>query len=33
MILVSVIVLFGLFPSLLFDLIQTASIPLMAGLP
>jgi NADH-quinone oxidoreductase subunit M len=33
MILVSVIVLFGLFPSLLFDMIRTASIPLMAGLP
>ncbi len=33
MILVSVIVLFGLFPSLLFDLIRTASMPLMAGLP
>ncbi len=32
-ILVSVIVLFGLFPSLLFDLIRTASMPLMAGLP
>ncbi|MCF8078666.1 MAG: NADH-quinone oxidoreductase subunit M [Desulfobacterales bacterium] len=33
MILVSVIVLFGLFPSLLFDMIRTASIPFMAGLP
>ncbi|MGD8367700.1 MAG: NADH-quinone oxidoreductase subunit M [Desulfobacterales bacterium] len=33
MILVSVIVLFGLFPSLLFDMIRTASIPLMAGMP
>jgi len=33
MILVLVIVLFGLFPSLLFDLIRTASMPLMAGLP
>jgi NADH-quinone oxidoreductase subunit M len=32
-ILVSVIVLFGLFPSLLFDMIGTASIPLLAGLP
>ncbi len=32
-ILVSVIVLFGLFPSLLFDVIRTASIPFMAGLP
>jgi len=32
-ILVSVIVLFGLFPSLMFDMIQTASIPLINGLP
>jgi len=32
-ILVSVIVLFGLFPSLMFDVIQTASIPLIHGLP
>ena len=32
-ILVSVIVLFGLFPSLMFDLIQTASIPFINGLP
>ncbi len=30
--LVAVIVLFGLFPGLLFDMIQTASIPLMGGL-
>ncbi len=29
--LVTVIVLFGLFPGLLFDMIQTASIPLMGG--
>lgn len=33
MILVAVLVLFGLFPSLLFDLIETASIPFMNGLP
>ncbi len=32
-ILVSVIVLFGLFPSLMFDMIQTASIPFMGRLP
>jgi NADH-quinone oxidoreductase subunit M len=33
MILTSVLVLLGLFPSLLFDMIQTASIPFMSGLP
>jgi NADH-quinone oxidoreductase subunit M len=33
LILVSVIVLFGLFPSLMFDMIQTASIPFINGLP
>ena len=33
MILVSVIVLFGLFPSFMFDVIQTASIPFINGLP
>ncbi len=33
MILVSVIVLFGLFPSFMFDMIQTASIPFINGLP
>jgi len=33
MILVSVIVLFGLFPSLMFDMIQTASIPFLSRLP
>ncbi|MGE0083041.1 MAG: NuoM family protein [Desulfococcaceae bacterium] len=32
-ILVSVIVLFGLFPSLMFDMIQTASIPFIGRLP
>ena len=32
-ILVSVIVLFGLFPSIMFDMIQTASIPFVTGLP
>ena len=32
-ILVSVIVLFGLFPSVMFDMIQTASIPFIKGLP
>ena len=32
-ILVSAIVLFGLFPSLMFDMIQTASIPFLNGLP
>jgi NADH-quinone oxidoreductase subunit M len=33
MILVAVLVFFGLFPSLLFDLIETASIPFINGLP
>jgi NADH-quinone oxidoreductase subunit M len=33
LILVSVIVLFGLFPAVMFDMIQTASIPLISGLP
>jgi NADH-quinone oxidoreductase subunit M len=33
MILVAVIVLFGLFPSLMVDVIQAASIPLIEGLP
>jgi NADH-quinone oxidoreductase subunit M len=33
MLLVLVLVLFGLYPSLLVDLIQTASIPFMDGLP
>jgi NADH-quinone oxidoreductase subunit M len=33
MILVAVIVLFGLFPSLMVDVIQTASIPFIEGLP
>jgi NADH-quinone oxidoreductase subunit M len=33
MILVSVIIFFGLFPSLMFEMIQTASIPLLNGLP
>jgi len=33
MILTAVIVLFGLFPSLMFDMIQTASIPFINGLP
>jgi NADH-quinone oxidoreductase subunit M len=33
MILVTVIVIFGLYPSLLFDVIQTASIPFIKGLP
>jgi NADH-quinone oxidoreductase subunit M len=33
MILVAVIVLFGLFPSLMVDVIQTASIPFIGGLP
>ena len=31
--LVAVIVVFGIFPSLMFDMIQTASIPLIGGLP
>jgi NADH-quinone oxidoreductase subunit M len=33
MILVGVIVLFGLFPALMVDLVQTASLPLIQGLP
>ena len=33
MILVAVILLFGLFPALMFEMIQTASIPLLNGLP
>jgi NADH-quinone oxidoreductase subunit M len=33
MILVSVIVFFGLFPSVMLDVIQVASIPLISGLP
>ncbi|MGD2187238.1 MAG: NADH-quinone oxidoreductase subunit M, partial [Desulfobacterales bacterium] len=33
MILVAVLVFFGLYPSLLFDLIETASIPFISGLP
>jgi NADH-quinone oxidoreductase subunit M len=33
MILVGVLVLFGLFPFLLFDMIESASIPFMSGLP
>ena len=33
MILTAVIVLFGLFPSLMYDMIQTASIPFINGLP
>jgi len=33
MILVSVIVLFGLFPSLMVDMIQTATLPLLHGMP
>jgi len=33
MILVAVILLFGFFPSLMFDVIQTFSIPFMEGLP
>jgi len=32
-ILVAVIVIFGLFPFLMFDMIQTASIPFLGGLP
>jgi NADH-quinone oxidoreductase subunit M len=32
MILVAVLVLFGLYPALMFDVIQTASIPFMSGL-
>ncbi|MEJ2728588.1 MAG: NADH-quinone oxidoreductase subunit M [Deltaproteobacteria bacterium] len=33
MILVAVLVFFGLYPSILFDVIETASIPFMNGLP
>jgi NADH-quinone oxidoreductase subunit M len=33
MILLAVLVTFGLFPSLMFDMIGTASIPFMNGLP
>jgi NADH-quinone oxidoreductase subunit M len=33
MILVFVLVLFGLFPALMFDMIESASIPFMNGLP
>jgi len=33
MILLSVLVIFGLFPWLMFDMIETASIPFMNGLP
>jgi len=33
MILLAVLVLFGLFPSLMFDMIETASIPFINGLP
>src|SRR5512139_1443286 len=33
MMLVGVIVLFGLFPALMVDLVQTASVPLIQGLP
>ncbi|UCG09483.1 MAG: NADH-quinone oxidoreductase subunit M [Desulfobacterales bacterium] len=33
MILIMVLVFFGLFPSLMFDVIETASIPFMNGLP
>jgi NADH-quinone oxidoreductase subunit M len=33
MILAAVIVLFGLMPSILFDVIQTASVPFIRGLP
>ncbi len=33
MVLTTVLVLLGLFPSILFDMIQTASIPFMSGLP
>ncbi|OGP72757.1 MAG: hypothetical protein A2V86_03735 [Deltaproteobacteria bacterium RBG_16_49_23] len=33
MILVAVMVLFGLFPRLMLDLVQTAVIPFMGGLP
>jgi NADH-quinone oxidoreductase subunit M len=33
MILIAVLVFFGLFPSILFDVIETASIPFINGLP
>jgi NADH-quinone oxidoreductase subunit M len=33
MILVAVMVLFGLFPRLMLDLVQTAVVPFMKGLP
>ncbi|MBT8367701.1 MAG: NADH-quinone oxidoreductase subunit M, partial [Deltaproteobacteria bacterium] len=33
MILLAVLVIFGLFPSLMYDMIETASIPFMNGLP
>jgi NADH-quinone oxidoreductase subunit M len=33
MILIAVLVFFGLFPSLLFDVIDTATIPFINGLP
>jgi NADH-quinone oxidoreductase subunit M len=33
MILITVLIFFGLFPSLMFDMIETASIPFMNGLP
>jgi NADH-quinone oxidoreductase subunit M len=33
MILAAVIVLFGLMPSILFDVISTASVPFIRGLP
>jgi len=33
MVLLAVLVIFGLFPSLMFDMIETASIPFMNGLP
>ena len=33
MILLAVLVIFGLFPSLMFDMIESASIPFMIGLP
>jgi len=32
MILLAVLLLFGLYPALLFDVIQTASVPFMVGL-
>jgi NADH-quinone oxidoreductase subunit M len=33
MILVSIIVFFGLFPNVMLNMIQTASIPFVSGLP